>query len=53
MQDPSTRPERGFTVEYIRFMLLRYLVQQIPFRILTFLLIIVDIVLVTAEVIIG
>ena len=46
--DPSSPPARGCTVEYIRYLTLRYLVQQIPFRLLTLLLIVVDIALVVA-----
>ena len=46
--DPSSPPARGCTVEYIRYLTLRYLVQQIPFRVLTLLLIVVDIGLIVA-----
>ena len=35
-------------MEYIRYLTLRYLVQQIPFRLLTLFLIVVDIALVVA-----
>ena len=48
MIDPSSPPPRGCTKEYIRYLTLRYLVQQIPFRILTLLLIVVDIALIVA-----
>ena len=46
--DPSSPPARGCTVEYVRYLTLRYLVQQIPFRLLTLFLIVVDIALVVA-----
>ena len=46
--DPSCPPDKGCTAEYIRYLTLRYLVQQIPFRVLTLLLIVVDIALVVA-----
>ena len=46
--DPSSPPAKGCTVEYVRYLTLRYLVQQIPFRVLTLLLIVVDIALVVA-----
>ena len=44
----SGSPPRGCTQEYIRYLTLRYLVQQIPFRILTLFLIVVDIALIVA-----
>lgn len=51
--DPSNPPQKGWNVHYIRWLLLRYVVQLIAFRLLTVILILIDLGLIIADLILN
>lgn len=51
--DPSQSPSKACTVEYVRWFTLRFIVQSLVFRIITFTLIIIDLSLILVDLILD